>query len=153
MIFPDLTSRKYFRWLMVAACNLNSESKAKNVLLCQDVILSSNLRRLQWNAQRGRVAVFHWIYEFPVWTQNVLLRLFMKDKAFRKKFYSLSNSKMAFLWGRQWNEQKNEGNRSDWRWGLCERWGFASDRVLMRLRRDSNINLYKTVRCCVARRF
>lgn len=85
MILPDLPSRKYFRWLMVAACKLNSESKAKNVLLCQAVILSSNLRRLQWNAQRGRAAVFRWIYEFPVWTQNVLLRLFMKDKAFRKQ--------------------------------------------------------------------
>lgn len=32
MILPDLTSRKYFRWLMVAVCKLNSESKAKIVL-------------------------------------------------------------------------------------------------------------------------
>lgn len=75
MVFSNLTSRKYFRCLMVAEYKLNSESNAKTVYLCQNVILASNLRSLQQNARwaKGRGAVFSWIY---VCSQAVLEMLY-----------------------------------------------------------------------------
>lgn len=95
MVFSHLTPCKYVRGLIVVEYKLNSESNAKRVYLCQNVILGSNLRSfpVTCSQSKGRRAVLSWVHVCS-WAMlgSVLLWALRAGAGIQKEIYNVFSS-------------------------------------------------------------